>query len=299
MPKLTKSIILLAILLFSICGQAEEQFILSVEEIRSLSHSEWVNIGEEMQKVKYAGRVNYKKNFERLEDEFLQSIGVIIDLRNAKLRAANETVELYTEIGKRKRFDPVGITQEWMLDEDIPIDDIDSVWHMQPVEIDADKNLKRGSFNRKYLIIKSGTIIDSIFVWFAPMVGALGFVPRKTFVINSKPVINYVGIIQDPGRTLMNPRNEKLWIDGVHINDLYQLDRAIMPCYYDDKLFFVFQKDDKWGWSYDGEMHYNVWDKVSHDFGQGESIPDIRRPNALTGFTAERGDNYYTCTVVI
>lgn len=39
---------------------------------------------------------------------------------------------------------------------------------------------------------------------------------------------------------------------------------------------------------------------VSHFYGhQGSFIPDIERPNALTGYTAERGSDYFTCKVVI
>ena len=132
------------------------------------------------------------------------------------------------------------------------------------------------------------------------MVAAPGFVPKKTFVINGKPVIHYVGRGAKAGSAWFYQSVAKLWIDGIDINEHYDLQSAIMPCYYNDKLFFVFQKDDKWGWNCDGEMNYNIWDEVSHHFGgQGLFIPDITRPDAYSRFTAIRDGNYYTCKVVI
>ncbi|MDP8238590.1 MAG: hypothetical protein P9X24_05840 [Candidatus Hatepunaea meridiana] len=281
-------IVIFAFLSFTIQVQAEEKLIFSVEEIRSLSYSELDKIWDEQDTKNLRG----KGVFDSLANKYLVSIGENLEIRSAKHQAAKETVDKYTEIDKRKRLEPIWINRKWIRDGDISTDVIDSVWHMKPVRIDTDENIKRGFFKRKYLIFKSEMLIDSIVVHFATGVALPGFVPKKTFVINGKPVISYNG-----GGEI---EDDRLWIDGIDINEYYNVTSAIMPCYYNKKLFFVFKKDGKCGWCYDGEMHPDVWDVVSHFYGgQGEHIPEIERPNAFTGFTAIRDGIMYTCKVVI
>ena len=283
------SIYVFAIFLFTISCQAEKKLILSVEEIKSLSIYELEEIWDEME----VNNIGYESGYDSLADVRLISLGQNIDKRDAILKSAVETIDRYTEIDKRKRLDIGFIDSKWKLWGNLSTDIIDSIWRMEPVRIDTDENINRGAFKRKYLIYKSEELVDSIVVGFGPVVAHPGFVPKKTFVINGKPVISYRG----EGHI----GNDKLWIDGININEQYKLTEAIMPCYYNDKLFFVFKKGEKWGWCYDGEMHYDVWDRVSHHYGsQGAYIGEITKPNANTGFTARRfDDGQFICKVVI
>ncbi len=69
------------------------------------------------------------------------------------------------------------------------------------------------------------------------------------------------------------------WITSIHAvvngEDLNECgyDNTLAPVFLDEKLFFLFQKDGKWGWNYNGEEHPNIWDRVYYHYGDGESGP--------------------------
>jgi len=61
----------------------------------------------------------------------------------------------------------------------------------------------------------------------------------------------------------------------VNGNDLNNLgfDKTCSATYLDEKLFFLFEKNGAWGWSYDGVEHADVWDQVYYHHGDGEAGP--------------------------
>ena len=61
-------------------------------------------------------------------------------------------------------------------------------------------------------------------------------------------------------------------VNGEDLNERGYVN-TLAPAFLDENLFFLFQKDGKWGWNYNGEEHPNIWDRVYYHYGDGESGP--------------------------
>ncbi|MFC2150724.1 hypothetical protein ACFLQV_04395 [Calditrichota bacterium] len=239
--------------------------------------------------------VEYKEFEREITNNNQITLDEYLELRKEKSQLAKKTWQEFANLTTREQIGGIGL-------KNIQLDSYfktkattNKTWRLEPVKIDSidpgkvwERPAKRG-FKRRYLILKNEIPMDSITVSIFHMLGINGFVRNKTFVSAGKPVVSY-----------SEGSRDKLWVNGVHIIERYEVDEAIMPCYFNDKLFFVFRKGDSWGWCYDGEMHENVWDQVRHYYGsQGEHIGEITNPNMKTGWTAIRDGISYTCRPVL
>lgn len=276
--------LILYVLVGSSIAITGEKFELSIVEIRDISDEISYELIEDL-----SSSGNWTQEAEdKIYEDYLVSVGVDLVLRKAKIRSARETLENYIRIDDRKRIEPIVIHKRWINGKDTSFDEIDPYWRMAAVKIDTDENIRRGFYNKKCLIFRDEVLRDSITVNFAIGVARPGFVPKQTFTQNGIPVISY-----------HSKRGHEIWFNGENLSDKYGLDEAIVPGFINGKFFFVFEKDDKWGWSYDGEMHYDVWDRVGDTCG-GQGMPwGISPPSIQKGFTALRGGIQYTCKPVI
>ena len=64
-------------------------------------------------------------------------------------------------------------------------------------------------------------------------------------------------------------------VNGEDLNER-GYENTLAPVILDDKLLFLYQKDRKWGWNYNGEEHPDIWDRVYYKYGDGEcgAAPD-------------------------
>ncbi len=82
-------------------------------------------------------------------------------------------------------------------------------------------------------------------------------------------------------------------INGVDISRKGGYEKSLAPVMIENQLFYLFQKDGKWGYYFDGEEHPNRWDRVHYDItNQGWKPNFVGRPSFRL-FSALRDGNWY------
>jgi len=57
--------------------------------------------------------------------------------------------------------------------------------------------------------------------------------------------------------------------NGQDLNELKGYDQCLAPVYCQGYLYYLFEKDGKWGWSFNGKDRADVWDRIDCHFGDG------------------------------
>ncbi len=149
--------------------------------------------------------------------------------------------------------DSIGI---WLLEERFnPSDSDTNGAHFQYFGSD-----KWQTHNSRYQLIVLGDTVGTI---------VAGSSHMPAYPINQK--MSWKG-----GYSFIFQRDDGDWNWSIHafINgeDLNQrgYDATLAPAMLDGKLFFLFRKNDLWGWFYDGEEHPGIWERVYYNYGDGE-----------------------------
>ncbi|MFC2150723.1 hypothetical protein ACFLQV_04390 [Calditrichota bacterium] len=287
---------------------AEDKLMMTVEEFLDVPEQIKAQIYKELADSSIWDRMEYQEGYTRLADDYLRSVGVDLDERKARLQDAEETRLKQIKYDLRNHLEPIKIDRNNIGDRDLASVISDPVWHMTFVYLESEEKRKRGRSRRMYYIHNQDVIVDSLIAFFVESIETPGFVPGKVYVEDGVPVINYRGGTGDrfviDGRDIQEKSGFRLWINGVDINEKYGISDAIMPCFYNERLFFVFRKvekrGEKWGWCYDGNMHEDVWDHVFHiNKKQGNWANPMNNPTEETGFIVIKNDIRYTCRPVL
>jgi hypothetical protein len=83
-----------------------------------------------------------------------------------------------------------------------------------------------------------------------------------------------------------------LIINGVDLNEKYDYDICIAAAYFRDHLFYLFEKDDEWSWSFNGVEGSECYERVYHNWGDGEGSVFFN-PSGYNGFYALRDGMWY------
>ncbi len=111
----------------------------------------------------------------------------------------------------------------------------------------------------------------------------------KTFLQNDNYVIVYQKILryekEQARKKLVYSINAN--VNGEDLNESRVYENTVAPLFIDGKLFYLFQKDGKWGWSFDGIEHPGLWDRIFYNYGDGAYLNKIEHPNC-NGFTVRK-----------
>ncbi|NQU06819.1 MAG: hypothetical protein HQ568_12045 [Calditrichaeota bacterium] len=140
--------------------------------------------------------------------------------------------------------------------------------------IRVDKNT-RVSNNSTYHIIKEN---DTLFSFSAYSMALPTDGIAKSFLQDG----NYIIIYQKFER-YEKVKHYNEWINSIHVvingddlNISRGYENSCAPCYINGQLFYLFEKNGRWGWFFDGIEHLDLWDDVFYHYGDGDiiSYPD-------------------------
>jgi len=83
-----------------------------------------------------------------------------------------------------------------------------------------------------------------------------------------------------------------LVINGIDLNEKHDYDNSMSAAYFRDHLFYLFEKDDEWGWSFNGVEGSERYGRVYHYFHDGEGSA-FYNPSGFRGFYALRDGMWY------
>lgn len=94
----------------------------------------------------------------------------------------------------------------------------------------------------------------------------------------------------NPGKTIESAFH--LVINGIDLNIKNGYDKCFAAAYFRDHLFYLFERDDEWGWSFNGVEGSERYERVYHYFHDGEGSA-FRKPSGYNGFYALRDGMWY------
>ncbi|MBT7788207.1 MAG: hypothetical protein HN757_04945 [Calditrichaeota bacterium] len=140
---------------------------------------------------------------------------------------------------------------------------------------------QKNSHNSRFHVVLDNDTISS----FRAVSHHLGSNPiSKAFLQNDNYLITYEKYLKCEKREVIHSINA--FVNGEDLNFSCRYENSLAPAFIEGKLFYLFQKNGKWGWSYDGVDHPGLWDKVFYgDGGYGVGDFLFRADPTYSGFT--------------
>ena len=245
-----------------------------------------VNGGDESKLIMRVVKLDPEKTEWNKDSSYLDIRVVKLGTENTR-RNKDSSYTAYSESFERKENPNRRIK---LLRYKTVIDDKGHSWQIKsaPIYIAKDDTVTEGgiwvskdvrtSNNSTYHIINDGDTLTS-FAAYSPALPTNGI--AKSFLQEG----NYIIVYQKFER-YEKIKHYKKWITSIHavvngedLNLSRGYENSCAPCFINGQLFYLFQRNGKWGWFFDGIEHPDLWDKVYYHYGDGDGIGPITDPS--------------------